>query len=347
VFALSRDGRLAVVAARNAVQLIDLERGEHLSGLLSAPIASDDSITKLALSPDAGTVLARTVRGRWLAWRFTATARSVSELQQLASLLDPSNADPPLDPQAHERVRRMLRASDIAATAASPVAAPRSFAAVAQAAPDPRFVPLDLAPAVNVPLNGGWPPRGSMGGDTPTLPPGPQRMHGIDWHVDGGVQLSWGGAAAALHPTQRSSALIPVPGVAADRVHVLMLVHIPANRSSAGSRAATVVLVDREGRERELEIRMLRDVVTRWQPELAEPSARIGWIGTSLTDLTDGQPTASATTSFVYAVSLDVPAGMPPVHGLRLETRDGPMEAPLFYAVTLERENAAGPGAAR
>jgi hypothetical protein len=176
-----------------------------------------------------------------------------------------------------------------------------------------------------------------MGGDTPTLPIGPQRLHDIDWRVDGGVQLSWGGAAAALHPIQRASALVPVPGVAARRVHVLMTVQIPVDPRQPPSRAATVLLRDAAGRETALEVQMRRDVVPHHSPTLALPSARIGWLGVSAGSVRGGEARASDTTAVVYAVSLDVPPGTGPVHGLRLETRDGPMEAPLFYAVTLER----------
>jgi hypothetical protein len=122
-----------------------------------------------------------------------------------------------------------------------------------------------------------------------------------------------------------------------------MAVHIPIDLRQGPSRAATVVLRDAAGGETPLEVQMTRDVVTRGQPELALPSARIGWIGVSGADLRGGDTRASDTVSFVYAVSLDVPPGTGPVHGLRLETRDGPMEAPLFYAVTLERD---APGAA-
>jgi WD40 repeat protein len=341
VFALDAGGRRAVLAARNGVQVVDLVRGEQLSGLLAAPIAGDDVIAEVMLAPDGGTVLARSARGRWLAWRVPATAHDLGFLEQLATVLEPRNADAPLDPAALDALRVRLRAADAAAQPQAPATAPAEivFAPEPAAAPEPRFVPLDLAPAINATLNGGgWPVRGSMGGDTPTLPMGPQRLHGIDWRVDGGVQLSWGGAAASLHPTQRASAEVPVPGVAARRVHLLMLVHIPVDPRQGPSRAATVVLRDAAGRETPLEVRMIRDVVTRGQPDLAMPSARIGWIGVSGPELRGGEVRASDTTSFVYAVSLDVPPGTGPVHELRLETRDGPMEAPLFYAVTLERD---------
>jgi hypothetical protein len=87
-----------------------------------------------------------------------------------------------------------------------------------------------------------------------------------------------------------------------------------------------------DGRESALEIMNVRDVVTNWQPDLAAPSARVAWTGGNGSGSLD---------SHVYAVSLDLPPGSAPVTELRLTIGDGPMEAPLFYAVTLEVEPAA------
>ena len=39
----------------------------------------------------------------------------------------------------------------------------------------------------------------------------------------------------------------------------------------------------------------------------------------------------------VYAVGLEVPPDSGPLNGIRLEIGDSPVEAPLFYALTLER----------
>ena len=338
VFTLDATGARAVLAARNGVQVVDLARGEQLSGVLAAPLPGDDAIAEVMLAPDGGTVLARSFRGRWLAWRVPATPHELAHLQRLATVLEPRNADPPLDPAALDALRARLREGDAGVPAAPAQAAEIAFEPEREAAPDPRFLPLDLRPAINAPLNSGdWPVRGAMGGDAPTLPMGPQRLLGIDWRVDGGVQLSWGGAAAALHPTQRASAPIPVPAVAARRVHLLMLTHIPIDPRQGASRAATVVLRDAAGRETPLEVQMIRDLAMRTQPDLALPSARIGWLGVSGTDLRGGGNRVTDTVSAAYAVSLEVPPGTGPVQELRLETRDGPMEAPLFYAVTLER----------
>ena len=93
-FALSADGRRAVVSSRNAVQLIDLARGEQLSGLLAAPIAGDDAITKVMLAPDGGTILARSLRGRWLAWRVPSTPEDVDRLGRLATRARPAQRGP-------------------------------------------------------------------------------------------------------------------------------------------------------------------------------------------------------------------------------------------------------------
>src|SRR5690606_25366499 len=109
-------------------------------------------------------------------------------------------------------------------------------------------------------------------------------------------------AAASLHPTQRSSPVIPVPAVAARPVHVLMRVHIPIDPRNGHSLAATAALVDAEGREHALPIRMVRDVVSSGLPEMADPGARIAWLGVSGADLRQGEVSASETSSQAYAV---------------------------------------------
>ncbi|MBK9655153.1 MAG: hypothetical protein IPO66_06660 [Rhodanobacteraceae bacterium] len=175
----------------------------------------------------------------------------------------------------------------------------------------------------------------AQGGELVTLSRGPHRLGGIDWKIDGGVQLSGGGPAISLHPTHPQSAWVAVPGVPARRVHVLMLVHIPMPPNAPPRRAAQVLLRHSDGRESTLEIMSVRDVVTNWQPDMAAPSARVAWIGSQPTALRSGSG-GGFLFSYVYAVSLDLPPGSAPVKGLQLTIGDGPMEAPLFYAVTLE-----------
>jgi WD40 repeat protein len=338
-FALSPDGQRAAVAIRNAVQLIDLNQGERISGLLAAPIAGNDAIAKLAFSPDATRLLARTVKGRWLRWHLPMTDVPTDNLDRLARVLDPDGAGNPWSDEEFAALRLQLRSSPPAtATPATQESPTIQLAAAPDAQPDPRFLPLDLAPAINVPLSGPWPRAPATGGDRPTLPAGPQRLLDIDWRIDGGIQLSWGGAATALHPTQRSSAIVPVASVRLRRVHVLTHMHIPVRRGAPPSTYANVVLIDQRGRESRLEIRIHEHVVTHWMAGVASPSARIGWAGIDSGSVISGFATSSQIGSYTYAVSLDVPPEVGPVVGLFLETGSGPMEAPLFHAVTLERD---------
>ena len=346
-FALSRDGRRAAVATHNAVQLIDIARGERLSAPLAAPIAGNDALMTLAFSPDASQLVARTVRGRWLAWRLPVSRLDTTSLATLAALLDPTTTAAPPTADAIAALRSDMQAH---MPEQEPAAAVPAQSTVLPPAPgsesDPRFVPLDLGPAINAPLNGNWPGRNTMGGDQPTMAFGPLRLLGIDWRVDGGVQLSWGGPAGTLHPTQRASTLVPVADVVARRLHLLMLMHVFIQPNLAPFPAAHVVLIGADGRETVLTPMMVRDVVPHWTPDRAAPGARIGWLGLSGTNARSGTA-PPAYDSHTFAVSLDVPADVGPIRGLRLESREGPMELPLFYAVTLETASAPNAGVAQ
>jgi hypothetical protein len=112
---------------------------------------------------------------------------------------------------------------------------------------------------------------------------------------------------------------------------------------------AAVVLIGANGRETSLEVLSRRDISTHDQPDLAMPGARVGWIGTHVAAIRWGWGSLSGfgARSHVYAVSLEVPPDAGPIHGVRLELGGAPLEAPLFYAVTLERADAdaSAPGA--
>lgn len=334
-FALGADGTRAAFATRNAVYLIDARKGRRLSTPLTAPIAGDDVIAKLAFSPDGACLLARTINGRWLFWRLPRTGLDSATLARLARVLDPGPGAvmPPADLGILRA--RLHETNRTPAVASPPTTAPRVFAAPADAGVDPRFVPLDLGPALNAPMVGKVWSEPAAGGDLPTLAPGLQRFLGVDYRIDGGVQLSGGGSALAVGPGLRRSAVVPVPDVITRRVHVLAYMHIPMNRGMPARAFAYVVLIGTNGRETRLEIRTVRDVVTHFDPGSAAPGARIAFSGTDSATSRAGAPVGPW--SNVYAVALDVPPGTGPIHGLRFDIADGPMEAPLFYAATLER----------
>ncbi len=341
--AVSRAGDRAALATRNAVLIVDLVRGERLSALLAAPIAGNDAIAQLAFSPDSTTLLGRTIKGRWLLWSLPVATQDAATLATLAALLDPVGSTATLETDAVDALRRLVRASLPAPPAAAP-APPHpaiELAAAADAGPDPRFVALDLAPTVNAPLNGAWPTVRSAGGELVTLAPGMQRLNGIDWRIEGGVQLSSGsGPIADNHPPLRQSALIPVPVLTARRVHALLSTEVELPPDAPPRPMAQVVLLGADGRLTALPIHTRRHVAPTWQPHLAEPSARIAWVGPNVVPIRVGAAgLGGADSQFgVHAVSLEVPPGTGPVTGVRLEIGEAPVEAPLFYALTLERD---------
>ncbi len=334
-FAVSADGERAAIATRNAVHLLDARGGRRLSAPLTAPIAGDDAIATLAFSPDGTRLLARTINHRWLFWELPRAAADAADLARLAHVLDP---DAPLTDHDLEALR--ADPAPVAATSqrASPVSdKPVVFAPAANAGVEPRYVPLDLARAIDVPLVGVTWSEPFAGGDQPMLATGIQRLLGVDYRVDGGVQLSGGGTAVALYPEHRSSGVVPVDDVNAIRVHLLAFMHIPMNKGLPPRDFAHVVLIGADGRETRLDVRTVRDVVTHYRnPKAVPASTRIALTGTDSSSIRAGGDPMQWYSS-TYAVALDVPPDTGPIRGLRLDVADGPMEAPLFYAVTLER----------
>ncbi|HZX92368.1 MAG TPA: WD40 repeat domain-containing serine/threonine-protein kinase [Rudaea sp.] len=336
-FALSADGARAAVATRNAVHLLDAHQGRRLSAPLTAPIGGDDAIADLAFSPDGARLLARTINGRWLLWAFPRAEGDVGALARLARVLDPNPAesfpDADLDALRAQLHGAAQSGSGIVRVANEPIL----FALAVGAEIDPRFVPLDLAPAINVPLVGKVWSEPNETGDKPTLAAGLQRFLGVDYRIDGGVQLSGGGTALALGPELHRSAVVDVPGVTARRVHVLASMQTPMPRGTPSRPFAHVVLIGADGRETRLEIRTVRDIVSG-NPNHADRSAHIAWMGADSGGVRSGGPAEPG--SPIYAVALDVPSNVGPLRGLRLDVADGPIEAPLFYAATLERADA-------
>ncbi|MBK9655152.1 MAG: hypothetical protein IPO66_06655 [Rhodanobacteraceae bacterium] len=106
---LSADGRRAAVATRNAVQIYDLAQGERLSARLTAPLGGNDGIARLAFSPDGTRLLARSIHGRWLTWSLPASKLAISDLEQLALVLDPATATRELDAVERDALRALAR----------------------------------------------------------------------------------------------------------------------------------------------------------------------------------------------------------------------------------------------
>jgi hypothetical protein len=334
--ALSADGGRAALATRNALYIIEPRQGQRLSAPLAAPIAGDDAIARLAFSPDGTRLIARTINQRWLFWELPRTDVGSADLARLVRALDPR----PGNLRSDSDIRAIdARLHGAAAPPSVPTVSnvPVVFAPAPGARVDPRFVPLDLANAINMPLVGMAWPEPFARYDQPMLAPGLQRFLGIDYRVDGGVQLSGGGAAVALYLPHRQSPVVPVPGVRARRVHVLAFMQVPMARGTPPGIFGYVVLIGADGRETRLGIRTVRDVVTdEYDPETAATTARVAFVEPHGADVRMGDDPMQPE-SATYGVALDVPPGTGAIRGLRFDVGPGPMEAPLFYAATLER----------
>lgn len=332
-FDLSEDGTLIAQANRDAVQLFDLQRGARLSSALSAPIPGNDGIGEVRFSADASRLLARTAQGRWLSWDLTMSTQDARQLTSLVERLE-GKASPdsaPLD------VAGVGGAGERVALDRSRLMREVELPAVAEPGAESPFVPLDLRSVLNVRLDGTWPTRAMMVGDLLSLGVGRHRLLGVDLRIDGGVQLSGGGPASVLHPERPATDWVPVLPVSARRVHLLMLHHIPMRIGEQPRVAGQVWLRDQEGRERALDILTQEHVLTNWLADAARGKARVGWYGVFPSAIRTGGATLSDVVGGAFLVSLDVPDELGPITALRLGVGDGPMEAPLYYAVTLER----------
>jgi serine/threonine protein kinase len=339
-FALSADGNLAALASRNAVHVVDLVRGERLSAPLAAPIPGNDAIAKLSFSPDARSLLARTVQGRWLRWAIPATGLPVDELLLLARALDPSGGDPEVDSETFDALRSLLRRQvDVSDPPAAEDWPEIELPPIPGEAVDPRFLPLDLARLYNVPLNGPWPETEHAAGDLPTLAPGLQRFNGVDFRLEGGVQLNGGGPATHFGAVLPETAELALPVGEFTRVHVLVFLHIPSRPGAPKRRAARIVLVGEDGRQHALDLMTPTHAHTSGMPPdgSAGDDGRLAWRGVGTAPVRDGVLSSTGLHASFSVAALDLPADAGALRSLRLGIGDGQMEAPLIYAVTLER----------
>src|SRR5690606_32728089 len=126
---------------------------------------------------------------------------------------------------------------------------------------DPRFVPLDLAPVANARTDRDWPATQETPGDAPTLPPGPQRLNGVDWQLDRVVQLIGDGPSSHFGQAYPLTPEIALPDGHWSRVHVLLRLVVPITDTAPPTRAAQVLLIGHDGREHALDILTRRHLV--------------------------------------------------------------------------------------
>jgi len=334
---LSADGKLLALATRNSVLLVDVANGQRLLPELKLALAPNDSVRQLAFS-SAEALVGRTIFGHWFHWQVRADLRPVAEIERDLQLRHFERTVDPAAPLSSEE-RSRLRADDPGpaqvangAVEITPAAIPAPMSA------DLRYVALDLSPIANVDtrlVTKGWPPG------LPTLPRGPQRYEGVDFHLGSGVQLAGGSqnnnfvSAFALQ-----SKVLSVEPQAVSAIYVLAF-----QFDSAAGEVAHVDLHYADGGERALPILEGRDLISQADvPDEPSMAARrhIGWQGIWAENFntTAGFNSGEATVFWSYVVHLENPEPQRPVSGISFGAKP---ESPglLVLALTLERADAA------
>lgn len=100
--------------------------------------------------------------------------------------------------------------------------------------------------------------------------------------------------------------------------------------------AARVRVRDTGGEERDIEIYSQRHLLTQSLIDAARGPARVAWAGVYPAAVRTGSAALNDIVGGAFMVSLDIPPELGEIDGLRFSIGEGPMEAPLFYAATLE-----------
>ena len=207
--AFSADGHLLAQALGQGVMLVDADTGVPLGPPLRTSLPIPDNIAQLAFSPDARQLLARTTLGRWLRWSLRPEPRSAALMSEEAALLAPVPSEVFKPPSA--ALRASLRQRDRATPPA-----PRPPPSVWSCLPRHDAIPPRLAdtPPWLIDLSSDYTaslheirsskstPHSEVG-NLCALPPGVQRLQGVDYDLRGVVDLRFPEAGEAKSDPDR------------------------------------------------------------------------------------------------------------------------------------------------
>lgn len=220
--AFSPDGSILAQAVSKGVLLVDAGDGRPLGPVLKHWLPEPDEVSQLAFSPDGRQLLARTALGRWLHWPLGTDLRPQELVAAEGRLLSPAQGSAfhlPGPAMQEMLLGRPTRPRHRAAAMAFPASSclPTDGAIPAR----PRGLPaqaIDLGPVYTAPLHppvGGGPAGGAgiVPGRRCWIPPGHQRLLGVDYDLRGVLELrNPGDAAAATAARARAgTGTLPVP----------------------------------------------------------------------------------------------------------------------------------------
>lgn len=195
--AYSADGAVLAQAVSSGVMLIDADSGRPVGPVIKHWLPGPDEISQLAFSPDARQLLARTRLGRWLHWDLAIDDRSPALVAAEGALVSPANGSRFAPPD--EEIRTMLRARS--RPPPRPVAT-LPFSGWSCLPPDARAPgpgavaanTVDLgglyATSLHYPVEVGRVDSWTLGlRNRCWIPPGRQRLLGVDYELRGVVEL--------------------------------------------------------------------------------------------------------------------------------------------------------------
>lgn len=227
--AFSADGHLLAQALGQGVMLVDADTGVPLGPPLRTSLPIPDNIAQLAFSPDARQLLARTTLGRWLRWSLLPETRSAALMTEEAALLAPVPSEVFKPPSAALRASLRQRDRDLAPTSRPRPSVwsclPERDAIPPRLADTPPWL-VDLSRSYTASLHEIRPSKSTPSsevGNLCALPPGVQRLQGVDYDLRGVVDLRFPEAGEAKSDGDRHdrTARIEVASGRYSAAHVL------------------------------------------------------------------------------------------------------------------------------
>jgi hypothetical protein len=185
--AFSRDGRWLATALPDGIRLFD-GTANPVGPPLRGALDFHDRIEQVAFADDEGSVLARSIKGRWLLWRLRADTRESTEIaDELDSLLTPPG-DERTSAGTDTAARMRLRGRDPGVAEQRPVSRTDPNLTPPPRAPDTPAQLLDLSAHFTRAAHEQNADDGSF--DLRRLALGRQRIDGVEFDLRGVVQLT-------------------------------------------------------------------------------------------------------------------------------------------------------------
>ena len=337
--ALGPDQRQVATSAENGLMLTRLKDMQWESPPFIAQLAAGDYLNELAFATDGHSLLARSQHGRWFWWPLAEETRGTGQLarQQTHLAGELVAVGPAIAAATDPALRAQLRRTDPGPPRADPSSPPAVVELAATATPGARAdqVPIDLAAAINRPVDA-FDLVSQEGRRTFTaVPTGRQRLLDIDFDITGVVALRMPDAPQPSLPLPARSHAVrpPLPHIQAIHLLIAGCCPLPVNPDSA---YAYLGLRYADGSRARIPILHRRQVWSFGENPGDDASVRIAWPQYSL-----------GASNFLYAPHLENPHPQRKVVALWFESSEYFASSPVIFAATAEPLPDTAPAPAR